>query len=87
MTSAAFEVFLTRLYVDKTARDRFLKDRSGEASRAGLSPGESEALLKLNAEDLLLAANSFERKRRQRQSQRAGFLNQILDCIYSLGRH
>ena len=85
MTSPAFEAFLARLYVDKVARDQFLKDRLGEARQGGLTLAECEALLRVDADDLRLAANSFERKRRNSQSRRAGFLNQILESLRTSG--
>ena len=64
MTGPAFEAFLARLYVDPAARARFLVDRRGEALRAGLSPSEAEAVARVDADALALAADSFERKRR-----------------------
>lgn len=62
-----FEAFLARLYVDATARDRFLADPDGEAGRAGLPPAAREALARFDRAGMELAARSFERKRRHKR--------------------
>jgi hypothetical protein len=64
--SPQFEAFVARLYVDETLRRRFLADAKGEASRAGLSPTEIQAVERIDRTGLELAADSFEHKRRQR---------------------
>jgi len=63
VSSPAFEAFLARIYADAAARERFLADRRGEAARAGLSAREVEALERIDAEGLRLAAESFSAKR------------------------
>jgi hypothetical protein len=60
----AFEAFLARIYVDAGARARFLQDPAGEAARAGLAPGEVEAVERIDREGLELAAASIAAKRR-----------------------
>jgi hypothetical protein len=64
--SPQFEAFVARLYVNETLRRRFLADARGEATRAGLSPNEIQALQGIDRTGLELAAGSFEHKRRQR---------------------
>jgi hypothetical protein len=63
VSSPAFEAFLARVYVDAEARRRFLEDPEGEAARAGLTPGEGAALVRIDHVGLALAAESFARKR------------------------
>ena len=64
--SPRFEGFLARIYVDAEARHRFLADPHGEATRAGLTREESEALAAIDRTGLELAARSYERKRIQK---------------------
>ena len=68
MTSAAFEAFLARIYVDAKTRERFLRDPRAEATAAGLTDAEAEALDRIDRVGLALAAHSFEAKRRGRSS-------------------
>lgn len=63
MSSAPFEAFLARIYVDGKARREFFADPAGEAERAGLSPEETRALENTDWVGLELAGRSFERKR------------------------
>ena len=63
MSSPAFEAFLARIYSDAAARERFLADRRGAAELAGLAPEEVEALERIDADSLRLAAESFAAKR------------------------
>ena len=60
------EAFLARIYVDPEARARFLADRVGEASRAGLDANAVAQLDGIDRVGLELAAASLERKRRLR---------------------
>jgi len=66
MSTARFEAFLARIYVDAEARARFLADPRGEAMRAGLAEREVSALEKIDRVGLELAAQSLQRKRRRR---------------------
>jgi hypothetical protein len=66
MSTPGFEAFLAKIYVDEKARDRFLADPRGEASRAGLNQEEIEALEKIDRAGLELAAQSLQRKRSKR---------------------
>jgi hypothetical protein len=59
----ALEAFLARIYVDAEARERFLEDPIGEASRFGLSRETCTELGSIDREGLELAAGSFARKR------------------------
>ena len=70
MSGASLEGFLARLYTDKEARARFLADPRGEATRAGLSDAESDALERIDRAGLEMAARSFERKRTAQTSRR-----------------
>ena len=63
MTGPAFEAFLARIYTDRRARERFLADPRGEALRAGLPADEVSTLERIDRDGLLLAADSFARKR------------------------
>jgi hypothetical protein len=63
MTSAAFEAFLAKIYVDDVARAEFLADPWGAGKRAGLSDGECRALEGIDRTGLEMAAESFRYKR------------------------
>ena len=63
MSTALFEAFLARIYVDAKARTEFLSDPLGEAERAGLNPEETHALQNIDWVGLKLASRSFEKKR------------------------
>jgi hypothetical protein len=63
MSTALFEAFLARIYVDAEARTEFLSDPVGEAQRAGLSVEEQHALQNIDWVGLGLASRSFEKKR------------------------
>jgi hypothetical protein len=64
--SPVFESFLARLYVDRSARERFLADPRGESAAAGLAADEIAAAVGIDRVGLELAAASFAHKRRQR---------------------
>jgi len=64
MSTTAFEAFLARIYVDPDARARFKADPYAEARRAGLSPEECAAIVKIDWVGLELATRSFAKKRR-----------------------
>jgi hypothetical protein len=57
------ERFLASLYVDPDARARFLGNPREEASRAGLTPEQCNALEGIDRVGLEMAARSFARKR------------------------
>jgi hypothetical protein len=60
------EKFLATLYVDATARARFLESPHEEAARAGLNPAQCDALVKIDRVGLQMAAHSFARKRQKK---------------------
>ena len=64
MSSAQFESFLARIYVDATARQKFLADPRGEAAHAGLSAQEIEAVANIDRVGLEMFAQSLRRKRK-----------------------
>jgi hypothetical protein len=63
MSARAFEAFLTRIYVDAGARERFKANPRTEARRAGLSDEECAALENTDWVGLEMAARSFASKR------------------------
>lgn len=69
MSAITFEAFLAKLYVDEGVRSRFLADPEGEAIRAGLTPREIEAVIKIDRVGLQLFSASLERKRGPRGSR------------------
>ncbi len=66
MSAAHFEAFLAKLYVDESARTKFLADPRGEAMKAGLTAQDVEAVARIDRVGLDLLAKSLERKRRRR---------------------
>jgi hypothetical protein len=68
--SPAFETFLAQLYIDAQVRARFLADPLDEATKAGLTTPEVQALQHIDRVGLALAARSFEKKRQQRRHPR-----------------
>ncbi len=65
--SPGFEVFMARLYVDASARARFIQDPGGEAASAGLTGDEIAAAVGIDRVGLELAAAGFAHKRRPRR--------------------
>ena len=63
MSESRLENFLARIYVDQTAREKFLADPRGEALRAGLAPHEIEQLVNIDRDGLELFAHSLEHKK------------------------
>lgn len=66
MSASRFEAFLAKLYVDESARAKFLADPRGEALKAGLTAQEVEAVARIDRVGLDLLTTSLERKRRGR---------------------
>jgi hypothetical protein len=62
------EAFLTRIYVDAAAREKFLQDPAGEGMRAGLSAEEVESLAQIDRVGLELMADSLKCKRERQSS-------------------
>ncbi|HKX27931.1 MAG TPA: hypothetical protein VJ302_09580 [Blastocatellia bacterium] len=80
MSTARFEAFLARIYVDAEARAKFLADPRGEAHRAGLAESEVSALERIDRVGLELAARSIEGKRSRagrRDLRRPRFLDRL----------
>lgn len=67
MSVSLLEAFLARIYVDAQARDRFLHDPIAEATRAGLTPEQIDAVKQIDRVGLELFAVSLERKREKYQ--------------------
>jgi len=66
MSASCLEAFLAKLYVDESARTRFLADPRGEAMKAGLTGQEVEAVTRIDRVGLDLLSKSLEHKRRRR---------------------
>lgn len=69
MSASSFEAFLAKLYVDETARARFLVDPRGEPLKAGLTTQEAEAAERIDRIGLDLLTKSLERKRSRYRKQ------------------
>lgn len=67
MNDSRLEAFLARIYVDHSARAKFLADPRGEATRAGLTPQQVEDVIKIDRDGLELLADSLERKKHSRR--------------------
>jgi hypothetical protein len=67
MNGARLESFLAKIYVDATARERFLADPRGEATRAGLATDEIESVANIDREGLELFAHSLAHKRTRKE--------------------
>jgi hypothetical protein len=68
MSATTFEAFLARLYVDESARSKFLADPHGEASKAGLTAQEVEAAANIDRVGLQMFSQSLDHKRRKRRN-------------------
>ena len=66
MSGSRLEVFLAKIYVDEAARERFLADPRGEATRAGLQPKEIDDLVNIDRDGLELFAHSLKHKKTQK---------------------
>ena len=67
MSASRIEAFLAKLYVDESARAKFLADPRGESLKAGLAEREIEALEKIDLVGLEMLAESLKHKRANRQ--------------------
>jgi hypothetical protein len=72
MSASRFEAFLAKIYVDESARTKFLADPRGEAMKAGLTMQEVEDVAKIDRVGLDLLVKSLERKRQRRFSKHRG---------------
>ncbi len=72
MSASLFEAFLAQLYVDESARAKFLADPHGEAIKAGLTTPEVEAVARIDRVGLEMLTKSLERKRRHRSGKHQG---------------
>lgn len=63
MSDSRFETFLARIYVDEVAREKFLADPRGEATKAGLTEQQVEDVVKIDREGLEMFAASLKRKK------------------------
>lgn len=70
MSASRFEAFLAKLYVDESAREKFLADPRGESIKAGLTAQEVEAVERIDRVGLDLLAQSLKQKRGRRRLTR-----------------
>lgn len=66
MSASRLEAFLAKIYVDESARAKFLADPRGESVKAGLTATEIEAVERIDRVGLHLIAQSLKHKRRRR---------------------
>jgi hypothetical protein len=64
--SAQFESFLANIYVNETARSRFLENPRAAAVAAGLSAAETEAVLNIDQVGLQMTVDSLIKKKGKR---------------------
>lgn len=67
MSQCTLEAYLAMLYTDAAERDIFLADPETAARNAGLSTADVIALRNIDQAGLRMAADSYARKRAQRQ--------------------
>jgi len=65
MSASRLEAFLAKIYVDESARARFLADPRDEAMKGGLTSQEVEAVTRIDRVGLDLLTKSLERKRQR----------------------
>jgi hypothetical protein len=61
------ERLMARLLTDRATRERFVADPAALAKKAGFSPGEAEAISRIEVQALLTAARSYDHKRRSKR--------------------
>ena len=66
MSSPRFETFLARLYSDREFLAHFMRSPQSATREAGLDVREQQAALAIDRAGLLMAARSYELKRRGR---------------------
>jgi hypothetical protein len=66
MSSPRFETFLARLYSDREFLTHFMRTPENVTREAGLDSREQQAALAIDRAGLLMAARSYELKRRGR---------------------
>jgi len=62
--TAPIEAYLARLYVERTTRELFFRDRAAAFRESGLDPATWALICELDESDLEFAAGSYEHKRR-----------------------
>lgn len=82
MNTPEIEIFLAKLYTDQTLLNRFVADPSAELAAykyhdAALSADAIDSLVKMNMQDLLLAAQSYTHKRQQYQRSRISWMQRL----------
>ncbi len=78
MSAQQFESVLARLYVDEAFLTSFLVDPASALANDDLTDDEIKDLLKVDRVGLVMAAESFRRKRAKRPKRRSGFLRRFL---------
>jgi len=83
MSSPQFEAFLARLYCDRDFLEEFMREPDRVIKEVGLSEREQQAAVAIDRAGLLMAARSFDSKRRARmvhpsvRERLSGFLNRL----------
>lgn len=62
MPPLTLEAFLARVYTDPAAREAFLRDPAGEATRAGLPAAVADAMRDVDAPGVAATAEGLARK-------------------------
>ena len=73
MKPVVLEVFLATLYTDADTRNRFLATPETIARAAGLTEEDVAALADIDRAGLIMAANSYARKRAQHRQPKRKF--------------
>ena len=86
MTTARFEQFMAKLYVDEDVRRRFVAHPRETAAGAGLTAAEIEALAEMDWTGLELASRSYASKRAAKQRGDHGWSTRFRARLRALGR-
>ena len=62
--AAPIEAYLARLYVERTTRELFFRDRAAAFRESGLDPATWALICEIDESDLEFASGSYEHKRR-----------------------
>lgn len=66
MSDSRLESFLATIYVDAEAREKFLADPQGEATRAGLAAQDIESVVNIDRVGLEMFAHSLNHKKAEK---------------------
>ncbi len=86
MTQGNLEVFMAKLYTNKTFRQNFLNKPFDVALESGLSIEQASSLQKIDRDGLIMAANSFYKKREGYKLRKKKFSKKLGTAIHRLKR-